>query len=50
MIIGDPYKFTIIFDRVTAWNSSLSDNNGYFSFCIDRKVFPGIALCYEKLY
>ena len=44
MIIGDPYKFAIIFDRVAAWNSSLSDNNGYFSFCIDGKMFPDIAL------
>ncbi len=44
MIIGDPYKFAIIFDRVVAWNSSLSDNNGYFSFCIDGKMFPDIAL------
>ena len=44
MIIGDPYKFAIIFDRVAAWNGSLSDNNCYFSFCIDGKMFPDIAL------
>ena len=44
MLIGDPYKFAIIFDRVAAWNASLSDNNGYFSFCIDGKLFPEIAI------
>ena len=44
MIIGNPYKFAIIFDRVAAWNGSLSDNNCYFSFCIDGKMFPDIAL------
>lgn len=44
MLIGDPYKFAIIFDKVAAWNASLSDNNGYFSFCIDGKLFPEIAI------
>ena len=44
MLIGNPYKFAIIFDRVAAWNASLSDNNGCFSFCIDGKLFPDIAI------
>lgn len=44
MLIGDPYTFAIIFDRVAAWNISLSDSNGYFSLCIDGKVFPEFAI------
>lgn len=44
MLIGDPYKFAVIFDRVAAWNASLTDNNGYFLFCIDGKLFPDIAI------
>ncbi len=44
MLIGDPYKFAIIFDRVDAWNASLSDSNGYFSLCVDGKVFPEFAI------
>ncbi len=44
MLIGDPYKFAIIFDRVAAWNAALTDNNGFFSFCVNGKLFPEIAI------
>jgi len=40
MIIGDPYKFAILFQRVDAWNRDLTDNNGAFALCIDGKLFP----------
>ncbi len=40
MLIGDPYNFAIIFDRVAEWNVSLTDNNGYFALCVDGKMFP----------
>lgn len=42
MIIGDPYKFAVMFDRVTDWNASLADNNGFFALCIDGKLFPDV--------
>ena len=44
MIIGDPYKFAIMFDRVKEWNDSKSGDNGFFSFCIDGKMFPDIVI------
>lgn len=40
MLIGDPYKFAVLFDRVKYWNASLADNNGLFALCIDGKLFP----------
>lgn len=40
MLIGDPYKFAVLFDRVKKWNPSLTDNNGFFALCIDGKLFP----------
>ena len=40
MIIGDPYKFAVIFDIVNDWNLTLDDNNGSFSLCVDGKLFP----------
>ena len=40
MIIGDPYKFAVLFDRIADWNDSLTDNNGLFALCIDGKLFP----------
>ncbi len=44
MIIGDPYKFAILFDRVKNWNVSLSDNNGFFGVCIDGQMFPNMVI------
>jgi len=40
MLIGDPYKFAVLFERVKYWNASLADNNGLFALCIDGKLFP----------
>lgn len=39
MLIGDPYKFAVLFDRVKKWNPSLTDNNGFFALCIDGNYF-----------
>lgn len=44
MIIGDPYKFAVMFDIVKEWNVSLSDENGFFALCIDGKLFPNIVI------
>lgn len=44
MIIGDPYKFSILFDRVKIWNATLNDNNGFFAFSINGKIFPDTAI------
>lgn len=44
MIIGDPYKFAVIFDRVNEWNDALADDNGFFALCIDGKMFPNIVI------
>lgn len=40
MLIGDPYKFAVLFDRVKNWNASLTDYNGFFAFCINGRLFP----------
>lgn len=40
MLIGDPYKFAVLYDRVTDWNNTIKDNNGLFALCIDGKLFP----------
>lgn len=40
MIIGDPYVFSVIFDRVKLWNSAQGDNNGFFALSISGKLFP----------
>ena len=40
MLIGDPYKFAVLFERVKYWNASLADNNGLFALCINGKLFP----------
>lgn len=40
MIIGDPYKFAILFQRIETWNRNLTDNNGVFALCINGKIFP----------
>lgn len=44
MLIGDPYKFAVLFDRVADWNNSIKDNNGLFALCIDGKLFPDIVI------
>ncbi len=44
VIIGDPYKFAILFDRVKTWNVSLSDNNGFLGLCIDGQLFPDTVI------
>lgn len=44
MLIGDPYKFAVMFDRVKNWNPSLTDNNGFFALCIDGRLFPDIII------
>ena len=44
MIIGDPYKFAVMFDRVKEWNDSISGDNGFFGICIDGKMFPNIVI------
>ena len=40
MIIGDPYKFAVIIERVKDWNTTVDLNNGYFSLCVDGEIFP----------
>lgn len=44
MLIGDPYKFAVMFDRVKNWNPYLTDNNGFFALCIDGRLFPDIII------
>lgn len=44
MMIGDPYRFAVLFDRVSAWNPSATDCNGYFALCIDGKLFPEMII------
>lgn len=40
MIIGDPYKFSIIIDAVNEWNVDDAFDNGILIFCIGGQYFP----------
>ena len=41
MIIGDPYKFAVMFDEVKSWNyESDCHENGHVALCLDGKMFP----------
>lgn len=40
MIIGDPYVFSVIYDRVKLWNSTQEWNNGFFALSIYGELFP----------
>lgn len=40
MIIGDPYVFSVIYDRVKAWNSTQEWNNGFFALSVYGELFP----------
>jgi hypothetical protein len=40
VIIGDPYRFSVLFDRVEEWNEIENVNNGFFALCLDGKIFP----------
>ena len=43
MIIGNPYEFAIVFDRVKQWNSTNKENNGFFALSVDGTLFPNIV-------
>lgn len=59
MIIGDPYKFAVMFDVVKEWCAGSTEDNGHFAFCVDGKMLPGriinsvtdvaLAKVYDKL-
>ena len=40
MIIGNPFMFAILVERVAEWNDSEAEDNGHFAFCIKGEVFP----------
>lgn len=40
MIIGDPYVFSVIYDRVKMWNSAQGGNNGFFALSVYGELFP----------
>lgn len=40
MIIGDPYVFGIMFDRIKEWNSTKEGNNGFFALSVYGEMFP----------
>ena len=43
MIIGEPYRFAIIFDRVDEWNDRESSlNNGVLFISVNGMLFPNI--------
>ena len=58
MIIGDPYKFAIMFDEVREW-STCDRLSGHFAFCMNGKMLPegiinaildnALAKVYDKL-
>lgn len=40
MIIGDPYKFSIITSGIKEWNIDDAFCNGILLFCVDGNLFP----------
>ena len=48
MIIGDPYKFSIMLDMVEEWNIDSSFYNGILFFSIDGKELCEIILTLEN--
>ncbi len=40
MILGDPYKFAIIYKKIDAWNIDNAFCNGILLFCIDGYLYP----------
>ncbi len=40
MILGDPYKFSIIIDTIKEWNIDDAFCNGVLIFCVDGNLFP----------
>ena len=34
MIIGNPFMFAILVERVAEWNNREAEDNGHFAFCI----------------
>lgn len=40
MIIGDPYKFALILQKIGAWNVNSTFCNGILFFCVDGELFP----------
>ena len=40
MILGDPYKFSIIIDTIKEWNIDDAFCNGVLFFCVDGNFFP----------
>lgn len=40
MILGNPYKFSIIIDTIKEWNIDEAFCNGVLLFCIDGNFFP----------
>ena len=40
MILGEPYKFSIIIDTIKEWNIDDAFCNGVLIFCVDGNLFP----------
>lgn len=40
MVLGDPYKFSIIIDIIKEWNIDGAFCNGVLLFCVDGDFFP----------
>lgn len=40
MIVGNPYKFAIIAQKIEEWNSSDTFCNGVLFFCVAGELFP----------
>lgn len=40
MMLGNPYKFSIIIDIINEWNIDGAFCNGVLLFCVDGNIFP----------
>ena len=43
MIIGNPFMFAILVERVAEWNNREAEDNGHFAFCIKGTIAFSIA-------
>lgn len=44
MLIGDPYKFAILFEKVSVWNIDTGFFNGFLIFSINGNMFPKVII------
>lgn len=44
MLIGDPFKFAILFEKVDVWNTDTDFSNGFLIFSVNGNMFPKVII------